>query len=209
MANENNKKVPCGGFELGDSLVINDGKLDLVKGGGSITVDSELSNTSENPVQNKVIRAALDAKLDVFEVTFLMNGETGKTSVDRTFDEIKTAYGSGVYVLAKYVVFFGNIRIIKGFSATCNYVPANEIIYFTFAFGDYGNEVAYNYGDVTIGSISIDSNNNIVVNDSDSYIGNMVLSGSLIISSSTSGSSKKFKITVDDSGTISATEVTS
>ncbi len=35
------------------------------------------------------------------------------------------------------------------------------------------------------------------------------LSGnSLIISSSTEGSSKKFQITVDDSGTLSATEVT-
>ena len=31
-------------------------------GGGSITVDSALSATSENPVQNKVIKAALDDK---------------------------------------------------------------------------------------------------------------------------------------------------
>lgn len=31
-------------------------------GGSSITVDSALSSTSENPVQNKVIKAALDAK---------------------------------------------------------------------------------------------------------------------------------------------------
>ena len=30
--------------------------------GGSIVVDSELSPTSENPVQNKVIKAALDGK---------------------------------------------------------------------------------------------------------------------------------------------------
>lgn len=205
MINENNKKVPCGGFELGDSLVIKDGKLDLVEGGGSITVDSELSDTSENPVQNKVVRAALNPKLDVFEVTFLTNGETGKTSVDRTFDEIKTAYGSGVYVLAKYVVFFGDTRIIRGFSATCNYTPANETIYFTFTFGKYGD----NYEDVIIGLISIDSNNNIVVNDANSCIDNMVLSGSFIICSSTPGSSKKFRIAVDDSGTISATEVTS
>ena len=31
-------------------------------GGGSITVDSALSDSSENPVQNKIIKAALDAK---------------------------------------------------------------------------------------------------------------------------------------------------
>ena len=30
-------------------------------GGGSVTVDSSLSGTSENPVQNKIIKAALDA----------------------------------------------------------------------------------------------------------------------------------------------------
>lgn len=36
-----------------------------------------------------------------------------------------------------------------------------------------------------------------------------VLNGDLIIPSSTSGSQKKFKITVDDAGTIKATEVTS
>lgn len=36
-----------------------------------------------------------------------------------------------------------------------------------------------------------------------------VLDGTFIIPSSTAGSQKKFKITVDDSGTITATEVTS
>jgi len=35
-----------------------------------------------------------------------------------------------------------------------------------------------------------------------------VLNGNFVIPSSTSGSSKKFRITVDDSGTITATEVT-
>lgn len=63
--------VPCGGFELGESLVINDGKLDLAEGAGGVTVDSELSDTSENPVQNKVVKAALDAKLETLpEVLF-------------------------------------------------------------------------------------------------------------------------------------------
>ena len=35
-----------------------------------------------------------------------------------------------------------------------------------------------------------------------------VLNGDFIVPSSTSGSQKKFKITVDDAGTITATEVT-
>lgn len=36
-----------------------------------------------------------------------------------------------------------------------------------------------------------------------------VLEGNFVVPSSTSGSSKKFKLTVNDSGTVSATEVTS
>ena len=41
----------------------------------------------------------------------------------------------------------------------------------------------------------------------DNAVGNM-LNGNIVIPSSTSGSTKKFKITVDDSGNITATEVT-
>lgn len=33
-------------------------------GGSSVTVDSALSSTSENPVQNKVINSALNGKVD-------------------------------------------------------------------------------------------------------------------------------------------------
>jgi hypothetical protein len=36
----------------------------LKKGGGTITVDSSLSNSSTNPVQNKVINTALGGKTD-------------------------------------------------------------------------------------------------------------------------------------------------
>ena len=42
----------------------------------------------------------------------------------------------------------------------------------------------------------------------DEAVGN-VLTGVFIIPSSTSGSSKRFRISVNDSGTVSATEVTS
>ena len=37
-------------------------------GGGSITVDDALSSTSDNPVQNKVIKAALDGKANMTSV---------------------------------------------------------------------------------------------------------------------------------------------
>lgn len=44
-------------------------------GGGSVTVDSSLSGSSTNPVQNKKIKEALDAKQDkVTEVTVATDG---------------------------------------------------------------------------------------------------------------------------------------
>lgn len=51
-------------------------------GGGSITVDAELSTTSTNPVQNKAIAAALTGKVSVSQGTanagkFLIVGSDG------------------------------------------------------------------------------------------------------------------------------------
>lgn len=41
----------------------------IAVGGGGVAVDSEISDTSENPVQNKVIKTALDEKLDKVTTT--------------------------------------------------------------------------------------------------------------------------------------------
>lgn len=61
--------------------------------GGSITVDSALSDTSTNPVQNRVIKSELDA-LERFVVTFTAS-EDGNIASDKTFDEIFDAYKAG------------------------------------------------------------------------------------------------------------------
>jgi hypothetical protein len=42
-------------------------------GGSSVTVDSSLSSTSTNPVQNKVVKAALDAKQDRMTIDSALN----------------------------------------------------------------------------------------------------------------------------------------
>lgn len=57
------------------------------------------------------------------------------------------------------------------------------------------------------------SSDNMIIRETDiatlnGYVGSMIDTAEYIIPSSTSGSTKKFKITVDDSGAISATEVT-
>ncbi len=55
-----------GGVIVGNGLEINAGVLSL--SGGAITIDDELSTTSENPVQNKVITGALNNKADTSSV---------------------------------------------------------------------------------------------------------------------------------------------
>ena len=59
-----------GGIKVGNNLSIDPitGVLSAT-GGGSITVDDHIDGTSENPVQNKVIKAALDDKLDKTDAT--------------------------------------------------------------------------------------------------------------------------------------------
>lgn len=42
---------------------IADAVIDLEKNGANITVDSKMSDTSENPVQNKVIKAYVDNEI--------------------------------------------------------------------------------------------------------------------------------------------------
>jgi len=55
-------------------------------GGGSVTVDSALSGTSTNPVQNKVVKEALDAKADASDIPSVpvqsVNGKTGAVSLN-------------------------------------------------------------------------------------------------------------------------------
>ena len=78
--------------------------------GGSITVDSELSDTSTNPVQNKVIKSALDALSGVL-IVILTKDETNmeftsskrEYTADRTLDEIYDAINSG-----KNIILFAN-----------------------------------------------------------------------------------------------------
>lgn len=63
-------------------------------GGGSVTVDDELSGTSENPVQNKVLNAALANKASTDVATTSTNGlmsSTDKTKLDTVYADYSSA----------------------------------------------------------------------------------------------------------------------
>ena len=69
-------------------------------GGGDITVDSELSLSSENPVQNKVITEALGNKRDVFTVIVNWSSDTGVYSCNKTYTEIMNAITQNKCIIA-------------------------------------------------------------------------------------------------------------
>ena len=52
------------GTPTGDNDAATKAYVDSKVTSGGVTVDTEMSSTSENPVQNKVVKTALDAKLD-------------------------------------------------------------------------------------------------------------------------------------------------
>lgn len=49
---------------INNQSLLGSGNIDISGGGGTISVDAELSTTSENPVQNKVITQAINDKQD-------------------------------------------------------------------------------------------------------------------------------------------------
>ena len=108
-------------------------------------------------------------------------------SLDKTFDEITEAYNAGMLVVLKGA---GNYGFLK-------YIDPEKLWFLV----SNGNSFAMLY--LTA--------NNTIDNKLFRYLTadyNGTLRDSLILPSSTSGSSKKFRITVDDTGAISATEVT-
>ena len=70
-------------------------------GGGSVTVDSELSETSENPVQNKVIMAALAQLADMIDsdapivIPGTIDGSTAVSTLGVPLETIYQAFAAG------------------------------------------------------------------------------------------------------------------
>ena len=66
-----------------------------IEGGGTITVDSELSTTSENPVQNKVITNAINGKQDAGD--YALKSEIPDTSELATKEELAAKLDTATY----------------------------------------------------------------------------------------------------------------
>lgn len=98
-------------------------------GGGDITVDSELSLSSENPVQNKVITDALNDKPDTFVVNFTYNDQTSKYTSDKSYDEVISAINSGKTVFA-FDLFSNELKI--PLQVGLHTYPSQSLTFYTF-----------------------------------------------------------------------------
>lgn len=74
--------------------LLGEGNIEI-QGGGTITVDSELSTTSENPVQNKVITNAINGKQDAGD--YALKSEIPDTSELATKEELAAKLDTATY----------------------------------------------------------------------------------------------------------------
>lgn len=229
-------KVPCGGFVLGEGLALSeDGKTLNVSGGGTqadwnqndetaadyvknrpggyegrieITWDGDTTGRAKATVENvpgawyKVSDKILTADdIKGGTITVIQNGVSQSLVVPS--DEIlRSDYGVVVGENAVMISAKQGIFDIGGYNIS---IPES---------GTYFTSVSANGH-----SLSVSSFSNIAVHPfDDKYIPNTIARKAeldsritekeVILTSSTTDSTKKFKITVDDTGAIKATEVT-
>ena len=107
---------------INNQPIVNGGNIDI-QGGGSVTVDTELSTSSENPVQNKVITTKINS------VESIANSKTDIATVEQTITAknyvAKDAFAT---INGNVITEGGNINIQGGggSSQTINEIPDAE-----------------------------------------------------------------------------------
>lgn len=113
-------------------------------GANKTIVDTALSSTSTNPVQNKVVNTALEAKEEKALIITVTSNSDETYSADKTFAEINTAYKAGkkLYVDTSFGRYSLGLAV-KDSSYTFNFI------------------YLYNYFDVVFNSITIFKNDTV------------------------------------------------
>ena len=209
------KKIPCGGFYLSDTLSVDEnGKLG-VNGGEPY---KSLVTDGEGGVKWEDRLAYDDSKLTV-------PSPSGKTQYVKVADEIPSwasvdspmkywlSNGTNDTVIPEDYFDLGNgsfmVRDFILFIATDNFefhglvFPEKGVYFASNPDNFYTTGVASADSDTP--EITWDGNIGTLKTIDSKYIPSEL--NEVILPSSTSGSSKKFKITVDDSGTLKATEI--
>ena len=190
---------------------------------GSLIVNDPINNPLvalwNGAVTNKRIEIVRESQEEVKQIdpkyipnpNVIVNitGTDGNYTADKTFSEVKALIDSGAEVKCMYdsllfncIGFTNEEKTSIGFEFEALALGVASTIVFAT------DSISVNFINLEkklLPEVSASDNNKFlsVAN------GTWRASSNLIVPSSTSGSSKKFKITVDDSGAISATEVTS
>lgn len=210
-----NNKIPCGGFYLSDTLCVDEsGKLG-VNGGEpfkSLVTDGDGGVKWEDRLAYDNSRVVVDAKLGVqyvkvsdevpswasidVPIKMWLNNGTNRTVNPEAYVDI----GNGSFMAGEYAAFITTDNCeVNGI------VFPEKGVYFMSFNGNYIAGTASADSDTP--EITWDGNIETIKTIDPKYIPSEL--NEVILPSSTSGSTKKFKITVDDTGAISATEVTS
>ena len=171
------------------------------------------ANNALDKANNALDKAnnALDKALFVVNIT---QNRDGTLSADKTFDEIVQVYKEGKYniVAVSNGLIFPLVGV-GGFAAVFNVIY--EGIYIGFGIAP-NNEVKFGRYELATETSKLPNPYPLTFTGAvnETYDGSSAKTieipsggGEVIIASSTAGSTKKFKITVDDSGTITATEI--
>ena len=183
------------------------------------TILSGVKEWTENLTDDAIDKAnnALDKALYVVNIT---ENSGGTISADKTFDEIFQVYNEGKYnIVAKFmgVYIMPLLSIISGHAVMfgTTLIEGEDIVSVIVTIA-YDNSIQMIQTPLATTNSKLPNPHPLTFTGavSETYDGSSaktieIPSGGdgVIIASSTAGSTKKFKITVDDSGTISATEV--
>ena len=208
-----NNKIPCGGFYLSDTLGVDEnGKLGVnggepykslvTDGNGNVKWEDRLAYEGSRLVvdlasMGQAVKVADEvpswASLDVPIKIGLSNGLSATLNPEDYFD-----LGNGSFMAD------GAFFIAVDNTEFNSFVFPEKGVYFMLT-SDGGYVSGISSADSDTPEITWDGSLGTIKTIDPKYIPSEL--NEIILPSSTSGSSKKFKITVDDSGAISATEI--
>ena len=205
----NKVKVPGGAFYAGDGLTVDPMTRTVSAGGGGsvpkpLTYDYMPEGYPTKSVQTTTL-------MEEQEVAFVSSEENGyKALITNAFEVVE----GQTYT----VNWDGTEYECVGIVAQSNYTLGNLSI--VGAGSDTGEPFVYAYNTkhaqgmfVTLDTaashtISVKTTAEVITPMAEEFLPNILEINSIIMNSSTTDSTKKFRITVDDSGTLSATGVT-
>lgn len=211
-------KVPCGGFKLDENFLGMNKNDELSLTGGSegkayqyVVTDGEGNTKWEDRLAYDDSKLVVDIRIAgrVIKVVKVADEVPSWASVDASMKVWLSNGTNGTVTPEEYTEFGdGNFRMeeMAYFIITANklFLPEKGV-YFAYSPEQYITGIAS--ADSNTPEIMWDGNFGTIKTIDSKYIPSEL--NEIILPSSTSGSTKQFKITVDDSGTISATEVTS